>query len=113
MGINELENFLLGPGDDVASVTSLAENTWDEGGYSRFVLLDTRLGKEVADAARFCEAGWKKKSGSKDLEEEVTGGNTPLHRWKRKEVYFWKPWKEGRSGESELPKNVKRRSFGT
>ena len=41
--------------DEDHSATSLAENARDEGGYSRFVLLDTRRGKEVADAACFCE----------------------------------------------------------
>ena len=51
VGIGELEFFLLGPGDEDISITFLAENALDEGGYSCFVLLDMRWGKEVADAA--------------------------------------------------------------
>ena len=58
---------MLDPGVDI-SVTSLAENARDGGGYSRFVLLDTRLDKDVADAAPFFEPR-KVKTGSKDLEE--------------------------------------------
>ena len=69
MGIEDLEYHVLDPGEDI-SVTSLAEYARDEGGYSRFVLLDARRGKEVADAARFFEAR-KVKHGSKDLEEDV------------------------------------------
>ena len=40
MGINELEFLMLKPGDKDISVTFLAENTLDGGGYSRFVLFD-------------------------------------------------------------------------
>ena len=68
--ISKLEYFLLDPGDEDISVTSLAENARDEGGYSRFVLLDTRRGKEVADPPRFCEEAKKAKPRSEDLEEE-------------------------------------------
>ena len=70
VGISELEYFLLGPGDEDISVASLKENARDEAG-SKVVLLDTRRAKEVADTARFGEAAWKQKPGSKSLEEEV------------------------------------------
>ena len=63
MEVSEVDFFLLGP--------SLAKNARDEGGYSRFVLLDTRQGAEVADAARFAEAARNVKPTSKDLEEQV------------------------------------------
>ena len=43
------------------NVLSFADNTWDEEGYSRLVLLEARRGKEVADAARFGEAARKEK----------------------------------------------------
>ena len=56
--------LLLSPRDEEISVTSLAEND------RRFVLLDTRRCKEVADAALFFEAT-QKKPRSEDLEEEV------------------------------------------
>ena len=55
MGISELECFLLGPGDEEISVVSLAENARDVGGYSRFVVPDTRRHNEVAHAVRVCE----------------------------------------------------------
>ena len=71
MGIRELEFFLLGPGDEDISITSFADNARDEGGYSRFVLLDTRRGKEVAHAARFAEQAKKERSQRGRLEEEV------------------------------------------
>ena len=56
VGISELEYFFLGPGDEDISATSLAENASHEEGYIRFVLLDTRRGKDVADART-----WKKR----------------------------------------------------
>ena len=71
VGIGELEFFLLGPGDEDISITSFADNARDEGGYSRFVLFDTRRGKEVVDAARFAEQAKKKRSQRGRLEEEV------------------------------------------
>ena len=43
--VGELEHFLLGPEDADISITSFAENARDEGGYGRFVLLDTLRGK--------------------------------------------------------------------
>ena len=43
--ISELEHFLLGPEDADISITSFAENARDEGGQSKFVLLDTPRGK--------------------------------------------------------------------
>ena len=55
--IRELEHFLLGPEEADISITSFAENGRNGGGYSKFVLLDTRYGEgagrgvEVADAA--------------------------------------------------------------
>ena len=56
--ISELEHFLLGTEDAEVSIRSLAENVRVEGGYSRFVLLDTPRGKgggrgaKVADTIR-------------------------------------------------------------
>ena len=43
------------------NVLSFADNTWDEEGFCRLVLLEARRGKEVADAARFGEAIRKEK----------------------------------------------------
>ena len=45
---------------------SLAENALEKGGFSKFVLLDTLRGNEVADAARFCEEARKMKRGRQD-----------------------------------------------
>ena len=44
VGISELEYFLIG----LVGVVSLAENARDGGGFSRFVVLDTRRRNEVA-----------------------------------------------------------------
>ena len=57
MGISELEYFLHGVLEmKISALLPLAENAWDEEGCSRFVLLDTRRGKDVADART-----WKKR----------------------------------------------------
>ena len=71
VGIRELEFFFLGPGDEDISTTSVADNARDEGGYSRFVLFDTRRGQEVADAARFAEQAKKERTQRGRLEEEL------------------------------------------
>ena len=44
VGTSKLEYFLLGPGAEEISIVSFAENARDEGGYSKFVVLDTRRG---------------------------------------------------------------------
>ena len=81
---HELEYYLLDPGENISG-TSFAENSLDEGGYRRFVLLDTHRGKDVADAARFFEAAKKVKPRSKDREEEVNWRQDAIMQLKRKD----------------------------
>ena len=71
MGIDELEDSLHSPEGEKISNVSFAENARDEGGYSSFVVLDTRRGSEVAEASRFCEETLKAKPQRQHLEEEV------------------------------------------
>ena len=72
VGIHELEYHLMSPEDGKVDITSIAETARYEGGYSRFMVIDSRRGTEVSDAARFVEQARKSKSRSKDLEEEAT-----------------------------------------
>ena len=77
--VRELERFLLGTEDAHISVRLLSENARDQGGPSRFVLLDTPRGKgggrgaEVADAVR--ENQWSRSSmdGAAKIEATSAG----------------------------------------
>ena len=50
MDISELEHFLLGPEDADISITTVSENTRDEGAYSKFVLFGRLEAKEQVEA---------------------------------------------------------------
>ena len=84
--VSELEHFLLLPDDADISIRSLAENARDEGGYSKFVLLNIPRGKEgggrgleVADAARLAEAAGEEWTHEQRLERR--GGQEAAHQF--------------------------------
>ena len=88
--ISELEYSLLGPVEmkTISIVFPSPRTGGTNGGCSRCVVLDTRRGKEVADAVRFSRGGTEgdTPNASNFEEERRTGGKTPLRRWKRREV---------------------------
>ena len=56
VGIDELEHFLLSPGDDTINILSFAENACGEGGRKKFGVVETKGGTAVAEVRRFFEA---------------------------------------------------------
>ena len=73
----EVEDSLLSHEDGMISIVSIAELSRDDGGYSSFVVIDTRRSAEVADAARFAEQTKKERSQRGRFEDEMNRTTDP------------------------------------
>ena len=102
VGISGLEHFLLEL-DDETRVCSLAEYARDEGGHSRFAVIETSRGIEVANVARAADGAQKNRISSSDLQKVSQSTR------RRREADCWTLWKGGRSSEFWL--KVKAQAF--
>ena len=66
-----LEYNLISPGEETVRISAVAENIRDEWRYSKFAVVVTGRGNEVAGEVRFGEEAQKNRIRCSDLQETI------------------------------------------